>query len=108
MAKRTFIACAKTDCKWNTEGQCDKSEIYVDDGVVCASYEPDMMEMLGQMLGGMGAMGAPMGAPPGPDPRSMLVQQMASSGPPPLPGGMSQPALPGMEPSTGAPPPLRF
>lgn len=96
MPKSSFVVCAKTDCKWNKEGQCDKSEIFVDQGVMCASYEPQMLEL------GLGMMG-------GPDPRSMLVQQMIGGGPAPSLGGGLGPPLSGPEPQpTAAPPPLRF
>ena len=94
----SFIACAMTDCRWNRDGQCNKSEIFVDQGVMCSNYEPEVADL------GLG-----LGAP-GPDPRAMLLQQlaggmaggMAGGGAPPAVGG--GPVLPGGE----APPPLRF
>lgn len=103
MPSRSFVGCAKTDCKWNEEGQCSKSDIFIDDAVSCASYEPEMGPM--GMLAGLVGMGAPTaglgpGGPataPGPDIRSMLVRQMAGGGP----------AAPTPPPTT-APPPLRF
>lgn len=104
MPKSTFVACAKTDCKWNQDGQCDKSEIFVDDGVMCSNYEPEMIA-------------PPMGMGMGPDPRSALIQQMIGGGgppigggPPPIPVGAGPSPPPGEAPvtPTGAPPPLRF
>ena len=94
MPKSSFVACAATNCKWNQEGQCSKSEIFVDQGAMCASYEPQALDL------GLGA---------GPDPRAMLLQQMVGGGGGPPVG----PALPGLrtpepQPTTATPPPLRF
>ena len=63
----SLVACAMGTCKWNRDGQCDKSEIFVDGGTSCASFEPDMGAMLG---------------PQGADPRSALLQMIAGGGPP--------------------------
>lgn len=84
----SFIACAMTDCRWNRDGQCNKSEVFVDQGVMCSNYEPEVADL------GLG-----LGAP-GPDPRAMLLQQLAGGGASPTVGG--GPVLPGGE----APPPL--
>lgn len=78
----SLVACAMGTCKWNRDGQCDKSEIFVDGGTSCASFEPDMGAMLG---------------PQGTDPRSALLQMIAGGGPP-----MGGPPVGG--PPVGGPP----
>jgi len=52
----SFIACAMTNCRWNRDGQCNKSEVFIDQGVMCSNYEPEVADL------GLG-----LGAP-GPDP----------------------------------------
>jgi len=90
----SFIACAMTNCRWNRDGQCNKSEIFVDQGVMCSNYEPEVADL------GLG-----LGAP-GPDPRAMLLQQLAGG----IAGGGAPPAVGGgpVLPRGEAPPPLRF
>jgi len=75
----SLVACAMEMCKFNREGQCDKSEIFIDNSNSCASFEPDLAAMAG-----------------GADPRAALLQMVAGGGGPPDPlgGGMTQPALP--------------
>ena len=64
MAKRTFIACARTDCRWNEDGQCNAAEIFVDEGPTCRTYEPGAASAPGPLPAGMAA-GALAGAPGG-------------------------------------------
>lgn len=75
----TFIACSMNDCRWNKEGQCNAKEIFVDQGAMCSTFEPDTVGLGGMGLGGpresfrdllvgggggMGPPGPPLGAPP--------------------------------------------
>jgi len=73
-----LLACAMDSCKWNRNGQCDKSEVFVDGGATCASFEPNMAAMVG---------------PQGANPRAAFLQMLARGGGPPL-----------GRPSMGAPP----
>ena len=66
----SLVACAMDSCKWNRDGQCNKSEIFVDGGTTCASFEPNTAAMVG---------------PQGADPRSALLQMLAGGGGPPGP-----------------------
>ena len=84
-----LVACAMDSCKWNRNGQCDKSEIFVDGGTTCASFEPNMAAMIG---------------PQGADPRSALLQMIAGGGGSPIPPvGVGPTGRPGM-PTGGIPP----
>lgn len=100
MAK-SFVVCAKTDCKWNEDGVCAKNEIFVDNGVMCASYEPEM-DPLAMMLGGGG-----IGDTPPMDPRqALLSQRMGGGGPaPPMGGSIGGPPTPGPGALEGGGPP---
>lgn len=82
-----LVACAMDSCKWNRNGQCDKSEIFVDGGTTCASFEPNMAAMVG---------------PQGADPRSALLQMIARGGRPSV-GGPPMGGPPMGAPPTGMP-----
>lgn len=119
MAK-VFVTCAAVDCKWNEDGQCKRSEIFVDNGIQCATFEPEMSAMMPPMgmMGGLPPMvgGGPPSVMPGAgpplpmggmEPRQALLQQM-TAGPslPPSIGGIGpRPTAP---PGGAAPPPIRF
>jgi len=84
-----FVACGASDCRWNQDGQCKRSDVFVDRGAMCTTYEPETATLPMEPIGGpraalreMLAGGVGGGAPP--------VTVRHASGPPgglPLPVG---------------------
>lgn len=79
----TSITCAATECRWNKNGTCDKTDIDVSPGPqpLCVSYEPvraQQMPAQGQIVP-QGPNMAPAG---GNDLLSTLLGAGAPAGPP--------------------------
>lgn len=62
VAKRVFVACSRTDCRWNEDGQCNAAEIFVDEGPTCRTFEP-MAGAMPEVPTAPAALGAVPGGP---------------------------------------------